>query len=262
MSISFSGSKPPESAIGAGKPLSAPPPVRKTDPPIVPNGFIAHGNGTKPSPKNTLSGPPKEAETGLTPLIGVGKPLSAPPPAVPTKLMPPPPPPTRPSVKGGMPPPPLSEAQRAERVQRLFKDLSGAAVDLNTVSDELNKPILALEAALKKLNLGLAAWVELSGSDAGGSWWDRSVGYAKIKDRWAVTLRARDGRHGLDEEDSEELWPFNDAPRWMRIEAVAKLPDLLEALLKQAQDTTQKIKNKIAIASELAEAIKIDDESW
>ena len=57
------------------------------------------------------------------------------------------------------------------------------------------------------------------------------------------------------DDDSEELWPFSEAPRWMRIEGVGKLPDLLEALLKQAGDTTKKIRAKIEQANELAEAI-------
>jgi hypothetical protein len=47
----------------------------------------------------------------------------------------------------------------------------------------------------------------------------------------------------------------------MRIEAVAKLPDLLDALLKQAEDTTQKITKKIAQANELVDAIsKVADD--
>jgi len=41
----------------------------------------------------------------------------------------------------------------AERIQTTFKQLSHAAVDLNTASDELSKPIYVCEAALKKLNL-------------------------------------------------------------------------------------------------------------
>jgi hypothetical protein len=149
----------------------------------------------------------------------------------------------------------------AEKVQSSFRKLSLAAIDLNTASDELNKPIHTCEAALKKLGLGIPAWVELSGADAGSYWWDRSVGYTKLKDRWGIALRTREGRNG-DDRAEEELWPFNDAPRWMRIEAVAKLPDLLEALLKQAEDTTQKIRKKIVIANELAEAIsKVAEDS-
>ena len=54
----------------------------------------------------------------------------------------------------------------------------------------------------------------------------------------------------------EEVWPFNDAPRWMRIEAVGKLTDLLESLLKQAKDATTKIRDKTSQAYELAETIR------
>ncbi len=149
-----------------------------------------------------------------------------------------------------------------EKVQSIYKQLSKAAADLNAVSDELSKPIYVCEAALKKLNLGVPAWVDLSGGEDSPQWWDRSVGYAKLRDRWAIALRTRAGDYTNPDRDSEELWAFNDAPRWMRLEAVAKLPDLLEELLKQAEDTTQRIKKKITQANELAEAIgKAADDS-
>ncbi len=153
-------------------------------------------------------------------------------------------------VKLAAPQVPLSE-----KIQTTFKQLSHAAVDLNTASDELSKPIQICEAALKKLNLGVSAWVDLAGYDSGGYWWDRGIGYTQLKDRWGIALRTREGHHGNDEDPDPELWPFNEAPRWMRIEGVAKLPDLLEALLKQAHDTTQKIRKKIAQANEVVEAI-------
>ncbi len=143
-----------------------------------------------------------------------------------------------------------------EKIQTTFKQLSHAAVDLNTASDELSKPIYVCEAALKKLNLGIPAWAELSGHDSGGYWWDRGVGYTQLKDRWGIALRTREGNANADPaNDKEELWAFNDAPRWMRLEAVAKLPELLEALLKQAEDTTQKIRKKLSQANELVDAI-------
>jgi len=41
----------------------------------------------------------------------------------------------------------------------------------------------------------------------------------------------------------------------MRIQGVAKIPDLLEALVKNTEQTTQKIKTKTAEAKELAEAL-------
>ncbi len=154
------------------------------------------------------------------------------------------------------PPRPTPQAQADEKVQAKYKRLSHAAIELNAASDELAKPIQIWEAALKKLNLGVPAWVQISsGGDGAEYWWDRGVGYTKLKDRWGIALRTRDGMCSDPEGSSEELWPFNEAPRWMRIESVGKLPELLDALLKQAEDTTQKIRAKIAQANELAAAI-------
>ena len=102
---------------------------------------------------------------------------------------------------------------------------------------------------------GRGSGVNLAEGEHCGAWWDRSVGYTKLKDRWGIALRTRQGDDGRPDEDSEELWPFNEAPRWMRIEGVGKLPDLLGALLKQADDTTKKIRAKVEQANQLAEAI-------
>ena len=58
------------------------------------------------------------------------------------------------------------------------------------------------------------------------------------------------------------MWLFNEAPRWMRAEAVGKIPDLLEALVKQAEDTTKKIKERTTQVQELAAAMsKAADEA-
>jgi hypothetical protein len=151
----------------------------------------------------------------------------------------------------------------AERVKTSYKQLSAAAINLNSSSDELSEAIAVWDAALKKLNLGLSAWVTLSGSDndANGNWWSRDVGYARVGNKWGIALRTQDGNDYSDEAPDVDEWLFNDAPRWMRIEAVGKLPDLLEALLKQAEDTTKKIRAKKAEADELGEAItKIAEE--
>ena len=142
-------------------------------------------------------------------------------------------------------------------MERIYQTLANAAAELNAASDELAKPIRAYESALKALNLGVSAWVELTSGTHGGYWWDRGVGYTKFKDGWGIALRTREGSDNASpEEDSEEIWRFTEAPRWMRIEAVCKLPDLLKALLKQAEETTKKIKAKIAQANEIAGAIR------
>lgn len=150
-----------------------------------------------------------------------------------------------------------AEAPPTERVQTAYKQLALAANSLNVASDELGKAISVVDTALQKLNLGVSAWEDLSGNDdtSNGNWWSRQIGYTKVRDKWGVALRTTRGNYNYPDDDSEELWLFNDAPRWMRIEAVGKIPDLLEALLIEAEKTTQKIKNKTTQAYELAAAM-------
>jgi hypothetical protein len=143
----------------------------------------------------------------------------------------------------------------ADKIQTTYKQLSEVAVHLNTFSDELGKPIKVWETALKKLNLGVPAWVAISEGGEDPWWWDRGIGYIKLKDHWGVALRRRSGDYTHADHDEEEVWAFNEAPRWMRIDGVGKLPDLLDALLKQAEETINKLKAKITQANVLAEAI-------
>ncbi len=143
-----------------------------------------------------------------------------------------------------------------ERVQASYKQLSLTAATLNSASDDLGAAMSVLDAALKKLNLGISAWVAVSGnSDEDGSWWSREIGYTRIGDKWGIALKTASGDYNWPDRDSVEKWLFDDAPRWMRIEAVGKIPDLLEALIRQAEDTTKKIKHKTADVLELAAAM-------
>jgi hypothetical protein len=90
-----------------------------------------------------------------------------------------------------------------------------------------------------------------------GEYWSRDIGYAKIGDTWGIALRDISGNHDVPEAGytAYEEWLFNDAPRWLRIEGVGKIADLLESLIKQADTATQKIRKKTAEARELATAI-------
>jgi prefoldin subunit 5 len=138
------------------------------------------------------------------------------------------------------------------RVESSFKQLSTAAQTLHSASDDLRKVIRQLDASLKKLGLGFPAWVQISGSQDEVQYWNRDLGYARIGGKWGLALRDVTGNHIDNEDDAEEVWAFNDAPRAMRIEAVGKIPDLLEKLLQQTEETTKKLQSKIQQASELA----------
>lgn len=134
----------------------------------------------------------------------------------------------------------------AEKIQKTYKQLSAAAKDLNAASDGLGDAILMLDDSLQRLNLGISAWVVVSGNDdEDGSWWSRDIGYARIGSRWGIALKQASGNYAQPDGDSVEKWLFNDAPRWMRVESIGKIPELLEALVKQAEDTTKKVKARV-----------------
>ena len=54
----------------------------------------------------------------------------------------------------------------------------------------------------------------------------------------------------------DEEWPFAEAPRWMCIESVGKLPELFEDLIKRTEEATEKIKGKTSEAKEFLAAVR------
>jgi hypothetical protein len=149
-----------------------------------------------------------------------------------------------------------NEPSAPERVQAAYRKLSASATNLNTASDELRIIISVLEDALKKLNLGISTWVKIAGNEeSNGDFWSRNLGYARVGGKWGIALRELSGNQAYDDYEKDESWLFNDAPRWLRIEGVGKIPELLEKLTTQADDTTEKIRKKTAEAKELATAI-------
>jgi hypothetical protein len=126
---------------------------------------------------------------------------------------------------------------------------------LNAASDELASAIAPIDAALKKLNIGVTVWHRyVGGDDPNGEYWARRIGYTKLGGKWGVGLAAASGYVNDPDEDCEE-WFFNDAPRWMRIEAVDHLPALLEAIVREVSKTAANLAKKTEQAKELAAAI-------
>jgi hypothetical protein len=138
------------------------------------------------------------------------------------------------------------------RVENSFKQLSSAAQTLHSATDDLSKVIRQLDVSLKKLGLGFPAWVQVNGEADEVQYVSRDLGYAKTDGKWGLALREVTGNHLDNDDDAEEVWGFNDAPRALRVESVGKIPDLLEKLLQQTEETTKKLQSKIAQAAELA----------
>jgi hypothetical protein len=144
----------------------------------------------------------------------------------------------------------------SERVSSSYRQLSLAASHLNLVSDELGKSISVLDAALRKLNLGIASWLRLDRwEDAFGNYSSRYLGYAKVNNRWGIALRTVTGNNNAPEPAAIEEWLFNDAPRALRIEAIERLPDLFENLIKEADVAIRKVKAQTLSARQLAQSL-------
>jgi hypothetical protein len=152
----------------------------------------------------------------------------------------------------------VSDDPLPDNVAQSFLQLKAAAAQLNTVSDELGKPIAALDQALKRLNLGVGAWVPVWGGDGdhGETYWYVELGYDKIGSTWGIAIRERSGEHGDPEGERCDQWLFPNAPRKWRADAIEKLPMLLETLATTAAETTEKLRARIAKAQEIATSFR------
>ena len=150
-----------------------------------------------------------------------------------------------------------SEETLVSKVESSYRKLSTVASDLNFSSDELGKSISQLDAALKKLNLGIPAWVSFRGnSDPNEGWyWNEDLGYDKVGGTWGIALRTMKGS-GDPEHDQVETWLFNDAPRSLRLLAIEVIPTLLEKLSTNADETAKKIRLKLAEVQGVAAVVK------
>jgi prefoldin subunit 5 len=142
------------------------------------------------------------------------------------------------------------------RLSASYKQLASSAATLNAASDELGKSITSLDASLQRLNLGIETWVRVGGwENPDADFSIRQLGYVKIYGKWGIGLRTVYGHEQDPEHVEKEEWLFNDAPRAARIEAIEWLPALLDQLIKDADATAQKIKDKTDQANEFAAAI-------
>jgi hypothetical protein len=143
-----------------------------------------------------------------------------------------------------------------DKVAASFRQLEAAASQLNAVSDELGKSIAALDATLARLNLGVSTWVTVVDEQDGttGAFWEHRLGYTRVGSKWGLALRHRYGFVYEEEQARCEEWLFNDAPRIYRIEAIDALPKLVDALVREADLTVVKLKDRIAKAQQLVKA--------
>jgi hypothetical protein len=150
-----------------------------------------------------------------------------------------------------------SSESKVAKIQTHFQALASVATSLNLASDELTKSVSVLDEALKKLNVGLTAWVSFRTRTVREEQYDEDqIGYCKVDGKWGIALRRSWGDYNREDFGEEGPWLFNDAPRELRIMAADTIPDVIEALGKAASETTRKVQEKARVVGELASAIE------
>lgn len=138
------------------------------------------------------------------------------------------------------------------------EEIATAAADVNAASSELGETIEAIESFLEARGLGVPAWVKVKGwEDHYGAYWKRELGYDRFGRDWHIAIRESRGNVNDPEPDDPEVWPFNRAPRKTRISAVDKIPELLAELIKEAERTARRLREKAAEATAFAATLKI-----
>lgn len=140
-----------------------------------------------------------------------------------------------------------------ENVQQSLSTLATAAASLNVASDRLGVVVEGIEAELKKLNLGVSAWYTLARGSDTETTWTRGIGYTKVGGKWCIALR--ETRDSPPAKYTEQVWPFKDAPRWLRLDAVGHIPQLLEELTERAHRMTDLCTKRVEQAEQIAAAM-------
>ena len=145
-----------------------------------------------------------------------------------------------------------------ERMDSALRALVASAEKINAASDELARPVSSLDRVLKHLNVGVECWTEVNrfGDDDGWQYWGHDVGYTRHARKWCLAIRTVEGDERFPERERLEVWPFNEAPRYLRTKAVDKLPELIEALVKATDAAAKRLEGKVAPAEALASAAR------
>lgn len=137
-------------------------------------------------------------------------------------------------------------------VQASLRKLASISQNLNAVSDKLTEELTSVESALKKLKLGVTAWVNLFTEElAGGEECVTSLGYCKHSGKWGLFIF--ECIAGC--EPDGQITPLREASRDLRVKAAEEIENLIERLAEEASETTAKIAKRTDELKKIAKAL-------
>ena len=146
------------------------------------------------------------------------------------------------------------EKTSTEKLNSL-QQIKQAAGTLNAATDRFSKVILEIEEFLKTLNIGVACWVTIPGTEwadeqTGASGFNQ-LGYSKVNGKWGFALSSFN-----DYADEPDVWAFHDSSRDLRLKSVACLPLLLDELANGATKLSHDVDERTHEVEQLVAALK------
>lgn len=123
------------------------------------------------------------------------------------------------------------------------------SADLNAFSDQLSAKVAELESELKKFSLGVSSYFQFS--EIGGE--RCSLGYCKLKGKWGLTIRIQTGN---SDDALAEIFPFNEAPRGLRVMAVNNFWSMVEKMIDDAGKLSSDIETATQTVQDIIRRIK------
>jgi hypothetical protein len=124
------------------------------------------------------------------------------------------------------------------------------AARLSKATDAMNAALVAAEAVISGFNLGVTASVTIT--DEGDGWY-QSLRFAKDGKDWRLMVETGNWN---DPDDDPSVTPIATATRAIRRSALKLIPDLLDALVKEAAKQAKDIEADAAEAEEFLKAVK------
>lgn len=144
-----------------------------------------------------------------------------------------------------------------DKIESTLKKLASVSQSLNQASDLVTSGIAQVEGALREYKLGVEAWVDIrrwyeEGQYTDGGWFrlgrTQKLGYGKKDGKWGLLTYI----FAEESDEPEEFAFLREAPRDVRLAAVDKLPELLDALVEKAVQTAQEATKKAEKAGQIA----------
>ena len=144
-----------------------------------------------------------------------------------------------------------------DRTTVALNELRPATQGVNDAAEQLAKSISSIERTLKSMNVNFEAWTTYRDGDDDHNFDHWDVGYSRVNGRWGICVRTVTGSTYNPDEMTVTPWHFNESPLYLRPQAVTKLPELLEALVKTAPNVEQKLRAAADQAAQIAQAVNV-----